>query len=107
MKKLMAIAFLGLAAQAHAAFQDGNEIYELLRSHDPMDHMYAMGYIGGAVDQTHGIEHCAPSNVRMQQLFDMLKDIYAKAPALRDMPAAPVIVVMMKRRWPCAGRSNS
>ena len=105
--KILAAVLLALSAQAHAAFQDGNDLYDMLRSNEPMDAMYAMGYIGGAVDQTHGIEHCAPANVRMEQLFDMLKDIYAKAPALRDMPAAPVIVVMMKRRWPCAGRSNS
>lgn len=102
--KILAAVLLALSAQAHAAFQDGNEIYEMLRSNEPMDSMYAMGYIAGTVDQTHGIEHCAPSNVRMEQLFDMLKEIYAKAPALRDMPAAPVIAVMMKRRWPCGGK---
>lgn len=106
MKKLMAIAFFGLAAQAHAAFQDGNSLYEMMRSHDSLEKMYAMGYIAGAVDETHGKDHCAPPNVRMEQLFDMLKDIYVRAPALRDMPAAPVITVMMKRRWPCTGRNS-
>ena len=102
--KMLAAVLLALSAQAHAAFQDGNEIYEMLRSNDSMDSMYAMGYIAGTVDHTHGIEHCAPANVRMEQLFDMLREIYAKAPALRDMPAAPVIAVMMKRRWPCGGK---
>lgn len=106
MKKLIAILVCSFSIQAQAAFQDGNDLYELLRSKDPVDSMYAMGYIAGAVDQTHGIEHCAPPNVRMEQLFDMIKNLYAQAPALRDMPSAPVITIMMKRRWPCDGRAS-
>lgn len=106
MKKLIAILVCSVSIQAQAAFDDGNSMYEMLTSDEPMDHMYAMGYIAGVADQAHGISHCAPANVRMQQLFDMLRNVYAKAPALRDMPAAPVIEVMMKRRWPCDGRAS-
>lgn len=101
MKKVLAITILGISLSAHAEFFDGNRLLQLFKSSQLVDNEIAYGYAAGVADQTSGVLHCAPGNVTIQQLGDMVVDTLLKNPSERHKTGDMFVRATLMNKWPC------
>lgn len=100
-RHLVALALACTTATASAGFVDGNTLYNRMTANNFQEESYALGYIAGVTDATHGVLHCAPPNVQLGQLRDMVFERLLNAPAIRDLEASLIVALILQKRWPC------
>ena len=107
MKKLIAIAAL-LCGTAHAEFFTGNDIHKWSEEAATSNVSWGMlyGYVGGVYDAGVGSNHCAPQNIRLQQVVDMVKNHVAATPSLRHYTADTITRYVLNQAWPCPKKSG-
>lgn len=101
MKKTIALAALVAATTAHAGFYTGNDI--LNRLNGPYaEKTQALYYVAGVFDTLSGVVVCAPPNVTLGQLADVMQQQLIANPATRNQPADLLIMRVFAPLWPCA-----
>lgn len=99
MKRFISIALLTVSTAASADFYTGNDLFE--RLNDP-DRVYlGMGYIAGVADLGSGEYHCAPENVTLGQVRDMVTQYLRLNPSNRHMSASVLVTLTLMEKWPC------
>jgi hypothetical protein len=101
MKKLILSLFLLFAIPAHAEFLTGNKLLQLIKSSVENERGFAFGYIAGAFDTGHGAVHCAPENVTVGQVTDMVKNLLETTPSQRHKSADQFVNAILSATWPC------
>ena len=101
MKKLLLAISATACLSAHAEFQDGNKLYENMRSNNGYLQGAAMGYVIGVTDALHGITHCTPAGVTAGQIYDMVKQYLEENPSFRHFTGDFLINRVLNRAWPC------
>ena len=102
---LVAVSFC-VAASAQAEFVSGNDLLAKLDSSDQMQRGFAFGYIAGAFDAGIRAVHCAPENVSIKQVVDMVKKLLVDTPEMRHQSGDRYVFATTKAAWPCAKKSN-
>lgn len=101
MKIAAAIAALLMSQAVSASYMSGNELLSEMRSPETFNKLLAIGYIAGVSDTSQHITHCAPANVTLGQLRDMVEMYLIANAAERNKPADILIVRMLAAQWPC------
>jgi hypothetical protein len=99
MKKAFFSLILGACSVAHADFYTGNDLLE--RLNDPSRVSISMGYIAGVSDMGAGEYHCAPGEVTLGQVRDMVHRSLTSTPSTRHMSAAVLVTLTLMEAWPC------
>ena len=105
-KQLLVAASFCIATSANAEFISGNDLLSKLDSSDQMHKGFAFGYIAGVFDAGIRAVHCAPDNVVMKQVVDMVKKLLVDTPELRHQSGDKYVFAATKAAWPCAKKSN-
>ena len=107
MKKLIAIAAL-MCGTAHAEFFTGNDIQKWQEESANSSVSFGMlyGYIAGAYDSSRGVLHCAPKDVRLKQIVDMVANHVNASPATRHFTGDVITVWVLQQAWPCAEKKK-
>jgi hypothetical protein len=98
MKKLFIFALLPMIANAE--FIDGNNLYSKMNS-DYQDQAYAMGYITAIADAFSGTAICLPTNARVGQITDVVKQYLYRHPEQRQYTADAIVFTSLKEVWAC------
>jgi hypothetical protein len=106
MKKILTIFLCAFSIFAHAAFKDGNKLYDQLVFGDDKDMLNALGYITGVVDDFYGVIICPPPNATAGQMVDIVKKELILNPAIRTNPANIIVGGVLANTWPCAKKSK-
>lgn len=107
-KKAILASLLAFSSfSASAEFISGNKLMSLVTSEKVTERSFAYGYIAGAFDIGHGIIHCAPENVTIQQVTDMTMKLLQSVPEHRDKSADQFINAVTTKAWPCKKQSPS
>lgn len=85
---------------ANAEFYDGNTLFSRLLGSEQQQ-MLAVGYIAGAADTLMGITICAPTNITLSQITDMVKSFLQANPSLRHKTADSIVGHVLSQAWPC------
>lgn len=106
MKKILAavVAFTTISAQAE--FFDGNELYRMMISNNLTEKSMAAGYVAGAADAGMGVAHCAPNNVSLRQMRDVVQRELEQFPNNRHYSADSIVQVAANKAWPCENRGR-
>lgn len=102
-------AALGLAfvtAQASAEFLDGNELHIRMNSSETWEKAYSYGYVAGVTDAGLGVTHCAPANVTLGQVMDLVRNHLTQYPERRNRSGDVLINQALRAAWPCPQRSR-
>ena len=99
MKRFISIALLTVSTAASADFYSGNDLLE--RMQDPARAAIATGYVAGVSDMGAGEYHCAPGDVTLGQVRDIVRQYLINTPANRHMSAAVLVTVPLMNTWPC------
>lgn len=105
MKHLIAILAM-TSATAHAEFWDGNALLKRMNG-DQYDKFAALGYVAGASDVGQGVHHCAPTNVTVGQVSDMVKKTLETMPEHRHKSADSFVITALSVAFPCPDRKSS
>lgn len=107
MKKLIAIAAL-LCGTAHAEFISGNDLHKWSEESASSNISWGMlyGYVSGAYDSSRGVSHCAPLDIKLQQVVDMVRNHVAANPSLRHYSGDIIVNYVLKQAWPCPKKSG-
>jgi len=102
---VISLLFL-ISANALAAFENGNSIYEKLTSDNPMMRINAMGYIMGVVDATKSepnknIAYCLPSEITKRQINDIVKLFLEMYPEYRSWAGSDVVSISLAAKFSC------
>lgn len=108
MKHIALTAALMAATAAHAAFFDGNGIYNNMQSRNYVDKSHALGYVGGVYDAHVGEYFCPPSGVTLGQAQDVVEKFLRDTPTVRTENAAFIALAALQMAWPCnrGGKSS-
>lgn len=98
MKCLLILSLFSFSA--HAEFWDGNTLLSRIDGTTGQQNA-ALGYVMGVADVHHNITQCAPDGVTAGQMRDMVRNYLNNTPAVRHLPAAPLILHVLKGTWPC------
>jgi hypothetical protein len=106
---LAALAIPGPAtAEPYAYAMTGETFAQLLAAPDPADlrkkieREKAMSYLDGMKDATQGRVWCDIDQLKTPDMaFDFALDISEMAPAARKGPAAPLLLALLARKYPC------
>jgi len=108
MNKLLATAFITLAAlcsPVHAAFKNGNKIFDYGKETAYATPTYGagffMGYVMGVHDAYEGITFCAPNNVTGEQIGDIVMKYLYNNPAERNDVASTLVSRALTQAYPC------
>jgi hypothetical protein len=101
MKHIITALALVASTTASAQFYNGNDLLHRMDSGDSSQNMLAMGYVAGVVDMTRGEYHCAPANVTLGQVRDMVRNYIYNTPANRHMNGAVLVTLPLISVWPC------
>ena len=101
MKHIIAALALVASTTASAQFYNGNDLLHRMDSGDSSQNMLAMGYVAGVVDMTRGEYHCAPANVTLGQVRDMVRNYIYNNPANRHMNGSVLVALPLVEIWPC------
>jgi hypothetical protein len=107
MRKLILSVCLLAALPAHAEFLTGNKLLQLIKSSAENERNFAFGYVAGAFDTGHGAVHCAPENVTVGQVTDMVKNLLETTPSQRHKSADQFVNAMLSTTWPCKKQPTS
>ena len=105
--KAAAIVLAFVASTAHAEYFSGNKLHEWAgepNSNVSFGMLY--GYVAGAYDAGFGVMHCAPANVTLGQVVDMVKQHIAANPASRHASGDAIVNYVVKQAWPCPKRES-
>lgn len=107
MKKIIAITAL-LCSTAHAEFVTGNEIQKWSEESATSNISWGMlyGYVAGVYDSGVGVNHCAPKNVQLRQVVDVVTAHVASTPSLRHYSADTIARYVLNQTWPCPKKSG-
>ena len=105
MKRFISIALLTVSTAASADFYSGNDLLE--RMQDPARSAIAMGYVAGVSDMGSGEYHCAPPDVTLGQVRDMVRQYLINNPTNRHMSAAVLVTLPMMNAWPCPQKKGN
>lgn len=101
LKHLVAVGLLSVTHYSHAYFLDGNTLLERIEDPGTVKPMVALGFILGVADSFAQSEICVPENVRAQQLYDLVRDWLRANPDKRHVEAAAIVLVVLRKTWPC------
>jgi hypothetical protein len=101
MKHIITALAIVASTTATAQFYSGNELLQRMDSGDANQNMLAMGYVAGVVDMTRGEYHCAPYNVTLGQVRDMVRNYIFNNPANRHMNGSVLVALPLVEIWPC------
>lgn len=99
-RAIAAAALVALCATAQAAFWDGNTLHSHLNG-NTSEQILASGFIMGVADSLHGDVQCAPSNVSVGQVRDMVAGFLGRVPNARHLPAHALVAYVLINTWPC------
>ena len=99
MKKFLALALL-IPTFASAQFVDGNKLYQLMIS-DADTRVTAHWFVAGVVDTVDEVLICAPGNVRLGQLTDMVQKTLVNEPDKRHLGANILVIYSLSKTFPC------
>jgi hypothetical protein len=91
----------------HAEFVDGNKLFQWMNSSEEGEIALATGYIAGAFDAQSGVSICAPGNVTVQQVMDMVKVVLKKIPEQRHKSGDIFVSAVGQTNWPCKKQNQS
>ena len=100
MKKLILtilFCFLATASQAN----DGNMLYDAMKSKDPLASGIAEGYITGAYNLMIAQESFCPMELPHKMIIQAIGYFLQEAPEYRSEPAANIIYAVLHASWPC------
>lgn len=101
-KKAILASLLAFSSfSASAEFISGNKLFSLITSEKTTEKAFAYGYVAGVFDVGHGVLHCAPDNVTVQQIVDITIKALQSAPEYRDRSADQFVNASVNRIWPC------
>lgn len=104
----IALATLALSSTAQARFDTyfytANDMNGWIKDGSPVLRTRALSFVAGISDATHGLDHCAPSDVTIGQTLDMVKKTLDSAPELRHLSAASFVVFTLKTAFPCPAK---
>lgn len=102
MKQAILAGALALASvNAQAEFLDGNLLLSRMQSTNPVEQVFALGYVAGARDFGEGMTHCAPQNITIGQVNDIVRRALEENPTVRHHSASVIILVLLGKEWPC------
>jgi hypothetical protein len=107
MKHIITALALVASTCVSAQFYSGNELLQRMDSDNAYNKMLAMGYVAGVVDMTRGDFHCAPANVTLGQVRDMVHNYLTNTPANRHMDGSLLVTVPLMSVWPCPKKGGS
>lgn len=107
MKKILCVLLTVASFGVQAEFFTGNMLMNMLDSAKDNERMMGMGYVAGAFDASQKAVHCAPSNVSLRQVVDMVKKQLVDAPENRHYSADAIVMSVLKVAFPCKGKSNT
>lgn len=102
---IAAAALMALCATAHAKFWDGNSLHSHLNGNSS-EQILAVGFIMGVADSLHGEAQCAPSNVSVGQIRDMVAGFLNRVPNARHLPADALVAYVLINAWPCQKKNK-
>lgn len=105
MKHIITTIVLFASTTASADFYTGNELLD--RMQDPARAGIAMGYVAGVSDMGSGEYHCAPGDVTLGQIRDMVKQYLINNPRNRHMSAAVLVSIPLIDTWPCPTKKGN
>lgn len=103
-KLLLALAFMGSAAQA-SVYESGNTLLREIEDTN-FGKMYALGYIVGTADTYQGNALCIPNTVTKGQLLDVTHQFLRAKPQHRDLAADVLILLALGEHWACPKNSK-
>lgn len=106
MKRLIFAALMAGTTLAHAEFKDGNQLLEQLTG-SAAEKMNAMGYITGVADAIDGVGYCAPGNIRVGQITDMVQNYLQRQPAVRHFSGDLIVRRVLVDMWPCEKKKGN
>jgi hypothetical protein len=106
MKHIITALALVASTTASAQFYSGNELLQRMDSDNAHNQMLAMGYVAGVVDMTRGDFHCAPANVTLGQVRDMVRNYLVNTPANRHMNGSVLVTLPLMNVWPCPAKKG-
>jgi hypothetical protein len=107
MKKLLIVCALVAAPLAHADFMDGNKLHDQLKDRSDLMYISAQGYIAGIYDATNLGGHCAPPQVTLGQLVDVVKAHLESHPETRHFTGYGLVLVSLNKAFPCPKKPTS
>lgn len=104
MKKILA-GLLFVPVIAHASFYTGNDLFSKMNG-DSYDKFVAAGYVMGVYDSLNKILFCAPANVTLGQVTDMVKQYLEVNPSRRHFSADSLMSDALRQVWPCPKKGS-
>jgi len=78
-----------------------------MTSNSEVEKAMAFGYVAGSFDTGYGTIHCAPDNVTLKQVSDMVKNLIENTPAQRHRSADQFVSAALTASWPCKKQSQN
>ena len=100
MKKALIAAALATSSLTHAEFVSGNYLYEQMTG-QTSNQIWAIGYVTGVADAGWNVGWCPPPGLTVRQLYDLVQQRLAAAPALRHYTADSLIMIVLRSVYPC------
>jgi hypothetical protein len=106
MKHIITALALVVSTTASAQFYTGNDLLQRMDSDNQFHNMLAMGYVAGTFDMTRGEYHCAPAEVTLGQVRDMVHNYLVNTPANRHMNGSVLVTLPLMSVWPCPAKKG-
>lgn len=107
----IAIALLSLPAAAQTRFGSyyvtGNDLLAMIDSTNTPERLKGLYYVAAISDASHGVDHCAPDQVTMGQLRDLVRINLVRRADIRHHSAAAFVVITLRVAFPCAEKSGT
>lgn len=100
-----ALGALLLAAASDAwagKYVDGNNLFAAVKGGTAAQRSYAMGFVLGANDALDGSLVCAPPEVKIEQLMDLVSAYLRDNPAKRHRHAVDLVYLALADEYPCS-----
>jgi hypothetical protein len=107
MKILIAAVAACITISAKAGFWNGNTLYSHLTSSNGSEKLAGLGYLMGSADVADGLFVCAPGQVTVGQMVDIVVADLRASPENRHQSADILVVKALRKVWPCQSQPKS
>jgi Rap1a immunity proteins len=107
---VVGLAVVLVATAAHAGFMDGNRLYAIRASSDPLNLSECMGYVEGVADYFQWVRferhkpECVAESVVASQVVDVVTSFLRDHPEARNNEADSLIIAAMTGACPACSQ---
>lgn len=102
MKRLVLVSILTGVVPVNAGFLDGNKLHEFCRQEDPWGGGWVAGFHDGYHRAARERGYCAPADVTIRQMFDVLCGYLKENAGTRHRPASELATEAFTEAFPCS-----